>query len=57
MPTTGSTSSGLGKNSMMAFNNICTPLFLNADPHMTGVMRISRVALRMEAIISSSVIE
>ena len=35
---------------MTASSSGCTPLFLKAEPHSTGVIEMSSVALRMSAI-------
>ena len=50
MPSIGGTSSGLGRKSITASSSGCTPLFLNDEPHSTGVSLISSVALRIAAI-------
>ena len=34
---------------MTASSSGCTPLFLKAEPHSTGVMEMSSVALRMSS--------
>ena len=49
MPSTGGTSSGLGRKSITASSSGCTPLFLKDEPHSTGVSLISSVALRIAA--------
>ena len=46
-PSTGGTSSGEGRKSITASSSGCTPLFLKDEPHSTGVILISSVALRM----------
>ena len=53
-PSTGGTSSGLGRKSMTASSSGWTPLFLNEEPHRTGVSLISSVALRIAARSSSA---
>ena len=46
-PVTGGTSSGDGRYAMTASSSGCTPLFLNDEPHRTGVSWLESVALRM----------
>ncbi len=46
-PTIGGTSSGEGRYAMTASSSGCTPLFLNEEPHRTGVIWLESVALRM----------
>ena len=46
-PVTGGTSSGDGRYAMTASSRGCTPLFLNDEPHRTGVSWLESVALRM----------
>ena len=36
------TSVGEGRKSITASNTLCTPLFLNADPHKVGTKALSR---------------
>src|SRR5216683_3344495 len=48
-PTIPGTSSGLGRYSTIASSIGCTPLFLNALPHSTGVTRPAMVARRIAA--------
>ena len=49
-PSTGGTSSGEGRYSMTASSSGCTPLFLNDEPHSTGVNSIASVALRIACL-------
>ena len=53
MPCIGGTSSGDGKSSTIASSSGCTPLFLNEDPHSTGVTLMSSVARCSEVAIRS----
>ena len=58
MPVTGGMSSGDGRKSTTASSSGCTPLFLNAEPQMTGTNAAfslrtdSIVRLRSAALIS-----
>ena len=63
MPVIDGTSSGDGRKSTTASSSGCTPLFLNAEPQMTGTNAASPLPrtelltrLRSAALISSSVI-
>ena len=63
MPLIDGTSSGDGRKSTTASSSGCTPLFLNAEPQMTGTNAPSfpertelLTRLRIAALISSSVI-
>ena len=56
MPVTAGTSTGDGRKSTMASMSGCTPLFLKAEPHITGVMLMSSVAWRMTSRMCSAVI-
>ena len=50
----GGTSSGDGRYAMTASSSGCTPLFLNDEPHRTGVIWLESVALRMAATSSGA---
>ena len=64
MPAIDGTSTGDGRKSTTASSSGCTPLFLKAEPQMTGTNAPSLLLLRTElltrfrsaALISSSVI-
>ena len=49
-------SNGEGKNAQTQSSKVCTPLFLNEDPHSIGTTAICTVALRRALKTSSSVI-
>ena len=46
---------GAGMNSITASSIACTPLFLNADPHIIGTISLAIVRWRSPALISSTV--
>ena len=47
------TSVGEGRKSITASNTLCTPLFLNADPHKVGTKALSRHPFFKASLISS----
>ena len=53
-PLIAGTSTGLGRKSTIASSIGCTPLFLNALPHITGVTALAMVARRIAATSCSS---
>ncbi len=50
----GGMSAGDGRYSMTASNMNCTPLFLSAEPHITGMIVFAMTALRSVLRRSSS---
>ena len=54
-PSTGGTSAGDGRYATIASRSGCTPLFLKADPHITGTPSPAIVARRIARCISSIV--
>ena len=53
-PSVGGTSSGDGRKSTTASSSGCTPLFLNAEPQITGTSLPATVPLRRQATIVAS---
>ena len=53
IPTIDGLSSGDGKKCTTESNMACTPLFLKADPHITGTISLVRVRILMPSMISS----
>ena len=53
-PIMGGTSSGDGRRSTTASSSGCTPLFLKAEPQVTGTIFMASVPARMAARISAS---
>ena len=49
-PWIGGTSSGDGRKSTTASSSGCTPLFLNAEPQITGTSLWASVPLRMQRL-------
>ncbi len=49
VPAAGWTSRGDGSRSMMASSSGWTPLFLNDEPHRTGVIAMASTAVRIAA--------
>ena len=57
VPTIPALSIGLGINSITKSSMVCTPLFLNDEPHTIGTIDISKVAALSAVKISFSVID
>ena len=53
-PSVGGTSSGDGRKSTTASSSGCTPLFLNAEPQITGTSLPATVPLRRQATMVAS---